>query len=137
MIYKERQQDLFKVGEGYYLAHCISRDCKMGAGIAVLFENKFKMRERLLAQPRRLPDAILDGKVYNLITKEKYWHKPTLDDVVTVLEVMRDDALERGIRKIAMPRIASGLDRLDWNDVRAKVIEVFDQTEIEIFVCVK
>ena len=37
MIYKEEQKDLFSVSSDYYLAHCISADFKMGAGIAKKF----------------------------------------------------------------------------------------------------
>lgn len=32
------------------MAHCISEDCRMGAGIAVLFKQKFKGVERLKEQ---------------------------------------------------------------------------------------
>lgn len=137
MIYTERQQDLFKVDDSFHLAHCISRDCKMGAGIAVLFEERFNLRSTLLRQRRNNPDCIQVGRVFNLITKEKYWHKPTLDTVREAVEKMRDIAVEEGITKIAMPCIASGLDRLSWDEVRAMVIEVFNDTDIHIFVCKK
>ena len=33
--------DLFSTPEDESLAHCISEDCRMGAGIAVLFKKKF------------------------------------------------------------------------------------------------
>ncbi|TCM96268.1 hypothetical protein EV294_105133 [Paenibacillus sp. BK033] len=34
MDFKEIKRDLFTMTEDYYLAHCISSDAKMGAGIA-------------------------------------------------------------------------------------------------------
>ncbi|PTY93006.1 macro domain-containing protein [Heyndrickxia sporothermodurans] len=137
MYYEEKQQNLFKVHDSFHLAHCISRDCKMGAGIAVLFERQFNLRETLLAQKRSNPDCIRVGRVFNLITKERYWHKPTIDSVREAVEKMKEVAVQEGIKKIAMPCIASGLDRLDWNEVRAMVIEVFNDTNIHIFVCRK
>jgi O-acetyl-ADP-ribose deacetylase (regulator of RNase III) len=135
MVYNERKQDLFRVQESFYLAHCISRDCKMGAGIAVAFQKKFDLRDQLLSQRRSNPDCIRVGRVFNLITKERYWHKPTLESVREAVEKMRDIALQENIKHIAMPRIASGLDRLDWNEVRAIIIDVFNGTGIHIFVC--
>ena len=41
-----------------------------------------------------------------------------------------------GITKIAMPRIGCGLDGLNWQDVKKALQDVFDNTDIEILVCV-
>lgn len=38
----EEQGDLFELDTSYALAHCISLDCAMGAGIAVEFDKRFK-----------------------------------------------------------------------------------------------
>ena len=38
MIITEVTQDLFTVPQGYYLAHCISGDYALGAGIAKVFD---------------------------------------------------------------------------------------------------
>lgn len=37
MIYNEIHGDLFSVDDSYHLAHCISADFALGAGIAVQF----------------------------------------------------------------------------------------------------
>lgn len=42
--------DLFTCPSTDALAHCISEDCRMGAGIAVLFKKKFHGVEELQAQ---------------------------------------------------------------------------------------
>lgn len=42
--------DLFTCGEDEALAHCISEDCRMGKGIAVMFKNKFRGEEELREQ---------------------------------------------------------------------------------------
>ena len=41
MIYKEEIRDLFSVPDDYYLAHCISADFGMGAGIVIEFNKRF------------------------------------------------------------------------------------------------
>ena len=42
--------NLFSCPEDQALAHCISEDCRMGAGIAVMFKQKFKGLEELKNQ---------------------------------------------------------------------------------------
>lgn len=42
--------DLFSCPEDESLAHCISEDCRMGAGIAVIFKKKFNGVEELKQQ---------------------------------------------------------------------------------------
>lgn len=96
MLYKEEIKDVFTVAEDYYLVHCISADFKLGSGIAVEFNKKFNMREILLNKyPDYLSiyielgiggDCILEGKVFNLITKERYFNKPKMTTMKLVLQ---------------------------------------------------
>lgn len=126
------------------LAHCISADFAMGKGIAADMEQRFGLREQLRwehsgyqemwAKDRR-GDALRTGCVFNLVTKERYFHKSTLRTMCEALTRMRDIAGREGIRRIAMPRIGCGLDRLSWEDVRQLIHEVFGRTDAEILVC--
>ena len=48
MTIKHINGDLFKIAkETDYLAHCISKDYVLGAGIAVEFQRRFQLREKL------------------------------------------------------------------------------------------
>ena len=47
MNINEITQDLFTVPQGYYLAHCISGDYALGAGIARRFNDEYNMRYKL------------------------------------------------------------------------------------------
>lgn len=90
-------------------------------GIAVEFQKRFNLRIQLMSLPeekRIHPTCICINHVYNLITKERYYHKPSLDTVRVALEKMREQLLEHGVNKIAMPRIGSGLDGLPWLSVK-------------------
>ena len=138
MIFKEEKRDLFRVNKKYYLAHCISSDCVMGAGIAVQFQKKFNLRDKLLRYNEDTiehPTCIRIGRVFNLITKEKYWHKPTYGSLEVALILMKEIALDNDIKYIAMPKIGSGLDRLQWAKVKEIIKNIFDDTDIEILVC--
>lgn len=145
MTYKEEIRDLFSVSDDYYLAHCISADFGMGKGIVVEFNKRFDMKNRLQVkdpdylhrynQHRIGGDCILEGRVLNLITKERYWMKPTIITMRLALQKMKKICLENNITKIAMPTIGAGLDRLAWSDVSKQVNDVFGDTDVDILVC--
>lgn len=145
MIYKEEVRDLFAVSKEYYLAHCISADFGMGKGIVIEFNKRFDMKRNLQS---KYPDyinewhrrkwsfnCILEDKVFNLITKERYFHKPTYDSLYGALNLMKFISIQKGITKIAMPIIGCGLDRLQWDKVSEIIKEIFKDTDIEILVC--
>ena len=139
MTIATEKRDLFTMPQGYYLAHCISADFALGAGIAKTFDSVYNMRFKLFRNydnyEYRGGDALLIDNVFNLVTKQKYWHKPTYDSVREALEMMKEYMDFEGVTKLAMPRIASGLDRLEWSKVYEIICEVFDDTDVEIVIC--
>lgn len=75
MKFTEKRMNLFDVSDKYYLVHCISADLALGAGIAVEFNKRFNLREKLKEIPkehRYFQQVVLIDKVFNLITKERY-----------------------------------------------------------------
>ncbi len=140
MIYNEEQRDLFTVGDEYYFAHCISADFALGAGIAVEFDRRFKCRDQLMnfynSSVYDEPGYVLPtGRVFNLVTKQKYWQKPTYKTMRLALEDLKEALRIRKITKIAMPKIGCGLDRLEWETVKRMIQYIFADTDVEIFVC--
>lgn len=146
IIYREEVRDLFSVPNDYYLAHCISADFGMGKGIVVEFNKRFDMKNKLQNKyPHYLKlwqkqnpydgDCILEGRVLNLITKERYWMKPTYANIEKALTICAITCLQNNISKIAMPIIGCGLDRLEWKKVSNIIKDVFKNTNIEILVC--
>ena len=144
MIIREENRDLFTVPQGYYLAHCISGDYALGAGIAKQFEEVYNMREKLHKQfPieegekfANVERALLVDNVFNLVTKARHFHKPTYDSLSETLLDMKEQIEEGDITKLAMPLIGCGLDRLEWDEVREMIEYIFEDLDIEILVCV-
>jgi len=128
--------NLFDVGSDYYLAHCVSYDFALGAGIAKEFEARFGLRSKLKKCSCYGRYAILIDHVFNLVTKDCYWHKPTYFALRQALEDMKRQCASLNIKKIAMPKIGCGLDRLSWSQVSKIIQEVFDDTDIEILICI-
>lgn len=143
MIYNEVQCDLFKVPQGYYLAHCISGDYALGAGIAKNFVNVYNMRYKLFKnypipigeKYANVGKALLIDNVFNLVTKPRCYHKPTYDTLYDTLLDMKQQCEQLDIDKVAMPLIGCGLDKLEWEQVYDVIESVFGDTEIEILVC--
>lgn len=142
MIFKEINGDLFESDEKYTLVHCISADCAMGAGIAKTFDDRMPKMKKLLKRTIRENNmqgyfAILyqgERNVINLITKERYWHKPTYSSLKVSLLNAKKIAIRNNIKYLAMPVIGCGLDRLQWSKVSVIIKEVFADTDIEIVV---
>ncbi len=136
----EEYGDLFEISNekehnGYMLAHCIAADFGLGAGIAVEFNKRYKLRGKLrnnYTVDGKVPQCIKIDNVYNLVTKKKSWGKPTYDTLRGSLELMKEDIIENNVIKLAMPLIGCGLDRLNWNKVREIIEEVFGDLDIEI-----
>lgn len=133
-----KKMNLFEAGKDYHLVHCISSDIALGAGIAVDFEKKYGLKNYLLTldyQDRKHPQSILYKGVFNLITKEKYWNKPTYQSLEKCLEILKKQCKLADVKKLAMPKIGCGLDRLQWGKVREMINKIFEDTDIEILVC--
>jgi hypothetical protein len=90
--------------------------------------------------------------VFNLITKDKYWEKPTYDSLREALlemkkniknklacneyyKVIDDRLVDKNINKLVMPKIGCGLDKLSWDKVESMIKEIFEDLNIEIIIC--
>lgn len=144
MVLTEERRDLFTVSSEYYLAQCISSDFGMGKGIAVEFNKRYDMKNKIT---KLFPAGYLDpdgnyeigceliDNVFNLITKHRYWEKPTYKTLKQALYFMSVIIEDKSIKKVAMPKIGCGLDRLKWPRVREIIEEVFEHLDVEFFVC--
>ena len=153
--YVERQCDLFEEygdRDDVYFAHCISADCVMGAGIAIQFVNWFKkkydlnLRSLCSCGGANEGTCIETGILFNLVTKEHYWDKPTYSSLERSLKCMAKtymqyyvinsiDGEEAEVTTIVIPYIGCGLDQLDWTRVRDIIFKVFRYIPVNIIVC--
>ncbi len=147
MTIREEQRDLFTVPTDYILVHCISADLAMGAGIAKEFTRRgVKAQLQRKYHKVEVGDCLVSHATdwdveLSLVTKEKYWQKPTYETMRMALEdaefLCCEGAMNDENVKFAMPRIGCGLDKLEWSKVKAIIEEVFADTDVEILVCVK
>lgn len=133
------QRDLFTAPQGYYLAHCISADFALGAGIAKKFDEVYNMRFKLFREYDMYTydggDALPIDNVFNLVTKPRCYHKPRYEAIREALETMRNIMDMNATTKLAMPKIGCGLDRCEWDKVYDIICDVFKDTDVEILIC--
>lgn len=70
--------------------------------------------------------------ILGLVTKKRYYEKPTLDTMRTVIQELRarletialyDDYDNPMLTEIMMPHIGCGLDKLQWDDVKEIIFD--------------
>lgn len=144
MVIVEVKKDLFEeLGKGY-VVHCISGDYSLGAGIASRIDDEMDMRFNLFKNYpipvgesyANVGKALLVDNVFNLVTKPLFKHKVRYETLWATLSDLQYQCEQLGIKKISMPKIGCGMDKLDWAEVRALIEEVFEDTDIEIEVCI-
>ena len=126
--YEEIEGDLFSSKD--CLAHCVSADFHMGTGLAKQVKTRYAttypkdidhktqpLFAQWIEQERRY--------VYHLVTKQRYFEKPTYESVKTSLQQMRIHAEWSGVKRISLPRIGCGLDQLNWSEIRSLIKDVF------------
>ena len=134
-----RDGNLFNCPHNYSMAHCISADAKMSKGIALHFIDQFPEIASLRKTTNLVGTAVavnVGGRtVYNLVTKQRFWMKPSLQSIRDCLLSMLSHALANGINDICIPKLGSGCDKLDFNnDVMPLLKCVFGDQVINIHV---
>uniref|UniRef100_A0A3B3VS55 O-acyl-ADP-ribose deacylase 1 n=1 Tax=Poecilia latipinna TaxID=48699 RepID=A0A3B3VS55_9TELE len=128
--------DLISCPQDESVARCISEDCPMSAGIAVMFKKKFG-RVSELKEQKKLPGqcAVLSYRPsFIYYHKEKNSHKPTYVSLRQSLEDMKYHCLQNAVNRVSIPQIGCGLDRLQWSKVSKILEQVFKDTNITITV---
>lgn len=148
MRLQEYSENLFNCPKGTYFVQCGSADLALAAGIAVQFNERFDIKNRIRENyPNGVYDTlygermwkvecIFKDPVFTLITKEHHYDKPTYKALKTALIKLKKKMHELGIHQVAMPMIGCGLDRLNWGRVRNHIVSVFNDTDdcIDVYV---
>lgn len=122
------------------LAHCISKDLVMGAGIAVIFSRKWgdEIRDEDIYRNTPIGECLTvevenSRYVFNLITKKYCYLKPNILAVEKAIIDMFKDAKALGIKVISMPKIGCGLDKLQWGNVSELIEKYQGNIDVEVY----
>ena len=139
------------MNRGENVVHCVSADFEMGIGVAKALVDaepsiKYGMRaihpypsgKRFEPFTAEWHNGRETKHVYNLVTKERYFGKPTIQTLKLALQDLYrvickyysyDDDIE-----LSMPLIASGADRIKWEQTEKLLKEVLpDRFKIKVY----
>ena len=118
-------------------AHCIS--AKMRKGLAETITNHINGLQEYCCKSKNFVGSVIpfwDNDsirfIYNLDMKNKFFAKPTPDDLRTSPENMRGHALLNNVHIMTMPKIGCGLDKLSWIEVLRILEDTFTDSGILI-----
>ncbi|VVC35742.1 Hypothetical protein CINCED_3A002797 [Cinara cedri] len=138
-IIKEVDTFLFNMPVEYSLGHCVARDMRMSSGIAVYFKSIFGRVGELMDQRPNVGNVAYlqqnDRFIYYLITKNISTQKPNYNTITAAIKKLRDFVVVHGVKKLAIPRIGCGLDKLDWLLVKEIIGRMFKDVGCKIKVC--
>ena len=121
------------------IAHCISADAKMTKGFAETISNHISGLQEYCYKSKAFVGSVIpfwdndaNRFIYNLVTKNKFFEKPTLENLRISLENMRGHALLNNVQIITMPKIGCGLDKLFLTEVLKTLKDIFTDSGILI-----
>ena len=118
------------------IAHCVLVDFKMSSRhfkrkLPTKYPSNFDHFYTPL-WPQWLPET--RRYLYQLVTKQKHFNKPTYSTLRAFLERLRTHAEHNGISRISMPCIGTVLDQLDWDKVKLLIQETFRTSPVQVVV---
>lgn len=135
----ELEINIMGVPQGYYLAQGISRDLNFKVGLPAVFEKQYNMAAKLKRNytDMELGKALLVDNVFNLVAKDSSYDFPDRDMLMDAIINMRDQMETNMVTKLAIPKICCGRNGLDWDDVKNMFEFVFDDSDVQILVCLQ
>ena len=79
-------------------------------------------------------DSTRKRYIYNLATKEKIYDKPILTTLSKTLEAMKIHASTNGVSTVAIPKLGSGLDQMNWQEVVKLLRDIFAYADVQLVV---
>lgn len=145
MKIKEITEDILSMPQGYYLAHYISGDYIPNTDISKRIYDTYNMKNKLdrdYAIPvnkkyANVGRALLIDNVFNLITKQRYFHKSLYEDIYDTFIDMREQINDFGIEKLAIPKLIENGNCIEWDRVLDIIEDVFRDSDVSIVVCSK
>ncbi|XP_052130289.1 uncharacterized protein LOC127751199 [Frankliniella occidentalis] len=133
------EKDILTAPIDITMVHCVGRDLLLSDGIAKRIKERYQLEEKLKEIDTTGRVAVqttgAGRKIIHLITKEKSKDKPKWNDFKKAIQELRSHCVDNEIKKIWMPKIGCGLDRLKWKEVMELLKIEFQETNVEVTVC--
>lgn len=129
--------DLFDVLNQISLVHCVAEDLHMDKGIAKEFKERLGNLTYLKSLGKQCGEVATlplpsETYIFYLITKKRSSDKPDLNDIKNSLIELKKTCNILGLTHLALPRLASGLDKVPWHKVKSLLNETFAESGITL-----
>ncbi|XP_034249687.1 uncharacterized protein LOC117650391 [Thrips palmi] len=120
------------------LCHAVSHDGKFGKGLALELETLYRVKKDFLKQKDRgCPGLVISHShgrcIVNVITKVKYYDKPTPEEVEQALITLRLWVIKHNVPAICMPEFSCGLDKMQLATLVEMLHRVFGDLAFRIY----
>lgn len=137
----ERYGNVFDLDNKYSLVQCISRCATMDAGIAKEYCRRYpELRGKVESYLREFVGSRVvlcdmgDRYIINLVTKNKFYNKPSYVSMRLAVQEMVELCKIHNITNLGMSHIGCNLDRLEWEKVKEILNEETLDSGINILV---
>ncbi|KXJ09089.1 ADP-ribose glycohydrolase OARD1 [Exaiptasia diaphana] len=116
----------------------VSADFEMHRGIARDFKKTFGKVDELKEQKKSVGEvAVLkrndhNSFVYHLLVRERWWDQASKETYHSSITAMKEHCIDNGITELAVPRLGTGDDGMNWDVIKEILDQVFDGTGITI-----
>ena len=123
------------------IAHCVSSNFAMGKGLASTIACCYPELQELRKLPiNTFPPGSLvtyfdqqhQRFIYNLVTKRRFFHKPTYATLELSLQALKRHLKRHIIHELANPKLGCGYDQLHWPAVFSILFKVFSGSNLTI-----
>lgn len=133
---KYKSDDIFNCNSS--IVHCVATDFNMGSGFALEVRERYghqaKLRAMKIKKGRTANVPVGENFIFYLCTKWRSYHLPDLVDLTRCLYHLKAQCKILGVQRLAMPRIGTQNDNLQWSDVSSEITKVFQDSDIEVTV---
>lgn len=132
--------NIFEVESDMAIVHCVAKDFKMGDGIAKKIKERFRTPINEFKDQFKIGEVAVqeveDRKILHMVTKEISDETPKWKNFKKAVHNLKTLCTVQNIKEIAMPKIGSGLDQLDWPRSLRLIKKIFSDSKIEVQVSV-
>lgn len=131
--------NVFKSHISLPIVHCVSKDGALLKGFAADVRRDHRQYKNN-SKPFHLSGLVTSTygvstrRYLHMVTKEKFFHKPTYNSLRSGINALKNYCVSNSITRLAMPRLAAGLDKMEWSEVSAILIRTFSFTGIKLYV---
>ena len=137
----EVNMNLITVPQGWYIAHAISADLNFKVGLPAVMDRVYHIEQRMkkiFDEDEIKPGYTFQlGNLFNLVVKDSTYDAPDIDSLMDALVGMRDYLEDEEADRLAIPKLCCGRNGLEWEEVLETIKFVFEDSDIEIMVCIQ